>query len=543
MIDEIKITPELRDYIERLHYESRRYCDLLRTVRRDSCPMTDEEWDSSCQYYRALCDEARVSLEEAMATIGELYREEIAGRPYYVDFVACAICFGDSRTAPRRENRETYPDQLTRLFPRQEPLQKLSINDSRCKDITMQVTDACNMACTYCYQHNKGNHGMSFDTAKRFVDMILDADDRTNGYITSTGCDGAIFNFIGGEPWLEIDLISRISDYIIGELFRRKHPWAIKFMFGVCSNGLLHFDPRVQDYLRRHGGHLSYSISIDGNQELHDACRIDLEGKGTYERAMAAVRQYREELGGRMGSKMTIAPGNVDKVDQAVESMVTNGYRQINLNCVYEEGWTNEHAAILYGQLIRLTDWLADQGLLDEVDLSIFTQFCGKPDPEDRNWCGGTGLMMAVDWKGDIYPCLRYMESSVGEKREPYIIGDLEHGIRREKAHCDRVDCLACITRRSQSTDECWECPIAMGCGWCSAYNYECFGTPNKRATYICCMHKARALANVYYWRRRGEDFPLNCPREWALPIIGAEEYDKLEAMKAEKGGAGNGKD
>ena len=28
------------------------------------------------------------------------------------------------------------------------------------------------------------------------------------------------------------------------------------------------------------------------------------------------------------------------------------------------------------------------------------------------------------------------------------------------------------------------------------------FGTPDKRATFICWMHKARSLANVYYWNK-----------------------------------------
>lgn len=43
----IPITEALRDYIERLHYESVRYKDLLATIHRECCPMTDEEWDSS----------------------------------------------------------------------------------------------------------------------------------------------------------------------------------------------------------------------------------------------------------------------------------------------------------------------------------------------------------------------------------------------------------------------------------------------------------------------------------------------------------------
>ena len=86
---------------------------------------------------------------------------------------------------------------------------------------------------------------MSFDTAKKFIDMLLDADERTNSYIDANKVNGIIIDFIGGEPWLEIDLINQISDYFVGELFRRKHPWATKYMFSICSNGLMHLDPRV----------------------------------------------------------------------------------------------------------------------------------------------------------------------------------------------------------------------------------------------------------------------------------------------------------
>lgn len=529
----ILITESLRNYIEKLHYEAVRYEDFLHSVNRDCCPMTDEEWESSCDYYQKLCQEAQVSFKSAMDSLYEIYGDQIGEEEWKVDFKSCAIVVGDEPSRIQHDkSEEPFTEQLNRLYP-SDKTKKLSINDDRGKDITLQVTDACNMACTYCYQHNKSQHIMSFETGKAFIDMLLDADERTNSYIDSQKVVGAVINFIGGEPWLAVDLISKLSDYFIGELFRRKHPWAIRFVFSVCSNGLLHFDPKVQEYIKRHKGHLGYSISIDGGKELHDACRIDLDGHGTYDRAIAAVDQYCNELGGYIGSKMTIAPGNVNQVGSAVSSMLERGYRHINLNCVYEEGWTNEHAAELYWQLHNLTDWLFDHHMEDEVTFSIFSQLCGHPlsEEDNQNWCGGTGLMLAVDWKGDIYPCLRYMESSVGSNQPAYIIGNIYDGIRKTDEHCKRVDCLACVTRRSQSTDECWNCPIGQGCGWCSAYNYECFGTPNKRATYICCMHKARVLANVYYWRRRGVEYDMDCPKEWAIPIIGEEEYNNLVSM------------
>ena len=86
------------------------------------------------------------------------------------------------------------------------------------------------------------------------------------------------------------------------------------------------------------------------------------------------------------------------------------------------------------------------------------------------------------------------------------------------------MKCLDCITRRSQSTDECFNCPIAGGCAWCSAYNYQITGTPDKRVTYICVMHKARVLANEYYWHLLGEEYAVEVPPEWREAITGGSD-------------------
>ena len=96
------------------------------------------------------------------------------------------------------------------------------------------------------------------------------------------------------------------------------------------------------------------------------------------------------------------------------------------------------------------------------------------------------------------------------------------------------VKALDSITRRSQSTDECFNCPIAAGCAWCSAWNYQKYGTPNKRDTGICLMHKARSLANVYYWnkwyKQNGDDkkFKMYLPKQDALQIISEDDYNML---------------
>ena len=94
------------------------------------------------------------------------------------------------------------------------------------------------------------------------------------------------------------------------------------------------------------------------------------------------------------------------------------------------------------------------------------------------------------------------MEHSLNHRQDPVYIGNINDGYVKTDIHKKNLDKLTNITRRSQSTDKCFYCPVAKGCSWCSAYNYEEFGTVNKRATYICQMHQAMAAANVYHWNR-----------------------------------------
>lgn len=535
------IPEPLRDYLERLHDEAVRLEDLLHVVRRNAAPMTEEEWRESLAYFRGRCRQAKEELQAAKETVAELYEKEIGGEDWKILFDRCVLAVGEGEVPPVSARRESFGDRLRRLYPPDDP-KPLTMGSDYPKDVTIQVTDRCNMACTYCYQQNKGTHSMDFDTAKDFLNLLLAGDGRTEGYLDPNTCQGIILNFIGGEPWLEIDLIHQISDYFIAELFRRKHPWATKFCFSVCSNGLLHFDPRVQDYLKRHGKHLSYNVSVDGDKTLHDSCRVDLAGDGTYDRAMAAVEDYRTTFGGEMGSKMTLAPQNIHHLARALKHMIGQaGYRNIQLNCVYEEGWDTDHACTLYAQLKEVTDWLGEEGLLEEVYLSLLDPLCGHPldGTDDRNWCGGAGLMLAVDWKGDLYPCLRYMESSLGGSREPYTIGTVAEGIGCDNKSCQRLDCLRNITRTSQSEQACLDCPIASGCGWCSAYNYQCFGTPDRRATFICKMHRARTLACAYYFGKRGIPYALDCPQSWGEELIGKAEFEILKGGNAHGSGTG----
>ena len=407
--------------------------------------------------------------------------------------------------------------------------------------MTFQLTDRCNLQCTYCYQINKGDHRMTLDIAKKFIDMLLDNNEYTRKYIDTVNKKAAILDFIGGEPFLEVELMDQIIDYFQEATIRKNHPWQYNFRVSISSNGTLYFNPEVQDFIKKHANHLSLGISVDGNKKLHDSCRVFPDGSGSYDIAIAAVHHFRDVFGGYMGSKMTLAPENIQYTCEAVISLIESGYKDINLNCVFEKGWTTEHATILYYQLKELADYILDNNLQDELSVSIFDQnmFCPKSLDDEQNWCGGNGQMIAVDYKGDIFPCVRYMESSLGPDVPPLIIGNVEDGIATTALCQACIKNLQSVNRLTQSTEECLNCSIAEGCAWCQAYNYQDSGGDiNHRATYICIMHKARALANSYYYNRyylqtdQKQRMKIWLEDEKALEIIPVEELALLKLLQ-----------
>lgn len=91
---------------------------------------------------------------------------------------------------------EQFQDRLARLFPvNQSSGGGVSKRGVLTRTVTFAVTDACSLRCTYCYQGVKANHVMRFETAKKFIDLILS----DNEYINPELSPGVIIEFIGGE--------------------------------------------------------------------------------------------------------------------------------------------------------------------------------------------------------------------------------------------------------------------------------------------------------------------------------------------------------
>lgn len=418
------------------------------------------------------------------------------------------------------------------------------------RTVTFQVTDKCNLACTYCYQINKSVRRMKFEDAKLFIDKLLSGEDGFNEYVSVKNSPGIVIEFIGGEPFLEVDLIDQIVDYFRLRTIELNHPWADKFCISICSNGVLYTDPKVQKFLQKNKDCISFSVTLDGNKELHDACRVFPDGRGSYDLAEYATQDWMNR-GYYMGSKITISPDNLPYIYDALMHIVGLGYTEVNANCVYEAEWTDEQAGQLYHLMKKFADFMLSDNKYKLLDCSLYQSTLGHPKEETdlQNWCGGTGSMLSMDPDGWLFPCIRYMESSLGASRAPMRIGNVHTGLATCQKDKDCVACLNAIDRRTQSTDECFYCPIAEGCSWCSAWNYQKYGTADHRDTNICKTHRGRVLANVYYWNQYYKKykipkvFDLWVPKQWAVPIIGEEEYNYLVNLVKSLGGYVNESD
>ena len=397
---------------------------------------------------------------------------------------------------------------------------------------------ANNILVHNCYQANKTKERMSFETGKKFIDNLL-AD--KYDYINRYNSPAIILEFIGGEPLLEVVLIRKLYEYFLDQCYELNHPWFSLHRLSICSNGLQYFDPEVQDFFKNYASNISFNISIDGNKKLHDSCRIQPNGEGSYDIDIKALNHYASHYIPDRNSKMTLAPSNIKYLFESVKSFIDQGMKVINLNCIFEEGWKPKHALIEYEQLKLLSNHILENDL-ENIYLSIFNErqeSVGNP-LNDSNSCGGNGKMLSLRPNGQFYPCIRFMPTSVGNDVEDLCIGHIDKGLDSRNSKSKVLEKLDEITRRTQLTDICFECPIGNQCPGCTALSHTVFGTPNKKATFSCIMQIAQFLSNVYYWNNlllKHPDWNLDVrknvlPDEWSLLVINKDELDYLKTLE-----------
>ena len=366
--------------------------------------------------------------------------------------------------------------------------------DTYTKTITFIVTKDCQLACKYCYLVGKNTkERMTWETAKQAIDYILDNRKDFNN-------KSVVWEFIGGEPFLEIDLIDKICDYIKIGMHKRDNKWFNSYRSSFATNGINYHDQRVQNFIEKNRNHLSVGITIDGTATKHDLNRVyKTTGKGSYEDVVKNIPLWLSQFP-HGGTKVTVSSADIPYIKESVIHLYSLGIHEVNINCVFEDVWQVGDDVLLENQLIELADEIIEKEYYKDNVCSFFSDKIGKPLDkvrDNQNWCGA-GKMLSIDAAGNFYPCTRFAQYSLRNKNA-LIIGNIHDGIDSNKLRP-----FLTLDRCTQSPRECLECDIASGCAWCQGENYDAADTATiyQRSIAICKMHKARVRANNYYWNK-----------------------------------------
>lgn len=359
------------------------------------------------------------------------------------------------------------------------------------KSITFCVTEDCNLECRYCYMTGKNKRrSMTFETAKKCVDYILENKKDFKE-------DSVIFEFIGGEPFLEIDLIEKVCDYIKFKMFKLNHPWFNSYRFSFSTNGLLYKTDRVQKFINKNKTHLSIGISIDGNKIKHDLQRVYPNGTGSYDDVIKNIDLWLEQFP-EAATKATFSHDDLVYLKDSIISLWKKGIKNISANVVFEDVWEEGDDLIFEDQLNQLGDYILENKLYDKYYVRFFEPNIGNPIRKNElknNFCG-SGKMLAIDTEGNFYPCIRFLDFSLNN-RKGICTGKIGDGFDK-----DRLRPFKILNCKNQSSNECLKCEVASGCAWCTGFNYDTYGTIFKRATFNCKMHKANVRANKTFWNK-----------------------------------------
>ena len=383
-----------------------------------------------------------------------------------------------------------------------------SWNDGRVQNITFIVTKDCQLACKYCYLVGKNEkEQMSWNVAQQAIDYILSNED----YFRE---QSVVWDFIGGEPFLEIELIDRICDYIKEEMFRLNHHWFNSYRFSFSTNGINYNSDKIQLFIKKNLKHLSIGITIDGTREKHDLNRIwkgnGIE-KGSYDDVIQNIPLWLSQFPNG-STKVTISSPDIQYIKESVLHLYSIGIHEVNINVVFENVWNEDDDILFEEQLIQLADEIIDRNLFTNYVCSFFSEYIGKPIDSfsnNQNWCGA-GRMLSIDAAGNFYPCTRFAAYSLRSKK-PIIIGNIHEGI-----NINKLRPFLTLDRTTQSPQKCIDCEVASGCAWCQGENYDAADTDTiyQRSTAICKMHKARVRANNYYWNKLYRKLELEGKRE-----------------------------
>lgn len=341
--------------------------------------------------------------------------------------------------------------------PREEAPNDLPPADFPLNTMVLNVTNKCNLACTYCYeygddkivdtQYGKQPKFMSDETAEESIEFLL----KQSGNQPTAHC-----TFFGGETLLNFPVLQKTVAYAR----RRGAEEGKRITFSLTTNATL-LKPEIIRWLADND--IGVTISIDGPKPVQDGLRVFHNGKGTYDVVLPKIRELLATHRSRpIGARVTLTQKHLNVLEIYRHLTEEVGFFEVGLAPVTTQehrdyAITPESKNHMLEQFEELAaEWL-DHALRDEhhgfTNVTDTIEEIHKGVSKAYGCGAGLGLM-GVATDGEVALCHRFAGS------EEHTIGTVQGGVDREKQEKFLVD-----HHIAEKTDchTCWARPICSG--------------------------------------------------------------------------------
>jgi uncharacterized protein len=359
------------------------------------------------------------------------------------------------------------------------------------KAMCLHLAHDCNLRCEYCFAKGGAFDGkrelMSVGVAKAAIDYLVAASgSRRNLEI----------DFFGGEPLLNFGVLKQTVEYARSiEVQNEKN-----FRFTVTTNGYKITD-EMERYLNENMDNLV--ISIDGREQVHDATRKTVGGKGSYARVVENAKKLTLNRQGEYYVRGTFTADNLDFASDVLH-VADLGFYGVSIEPVVttmDNAIKREHLDAIYTEYERLADEYVKREKQGDgfVFFHFMVDLTGGPCRKKRiRGCGAGTEYIAVAPNGDIYPCHQFVQQYEYKMGSVFETG-LDSEIAKQFDDADIYHIEGC--------SECWAKYYCSG--GCVAANQSVNGDMLKRYEIGCDMQKKRLEIAIGMEAKRKQECEL----------------------------------
>lgn len=190
--------------------------------------------------------------------------------------------FGESKVVKNLKSLKNIVSKVVPGYTFEEVKEAISGN---LKQMTLCVTQNCNLRCSYCVYSGQFQNFRTHKNISMSNTLAIDAADYFLKH--ASPYDDLYFTFYGGEPLLNLPLISKVSKYLKKNLKNRIN-------FSITTNGTI-INKKIIEYIKKNKVFLT--ISLDGNKYTHDKNRKFKNGNGSFDKILKNLEKLKSSLG------------------------------------------------------------------------------------------------------------------------------------------------------------------------------------------------------------------------------------------------------